>query len=238
MGMEADFAVSAPGTPVMGESTEDLFFYQLEPITLKKGERGYRVLFSEEVPYEHIYTWEIPSYIDEHNRYGQGGQNQQQQEVWHSLKLTNTTNQPWTTAPAMTMKDNRILGQDKITFTPSNAPAELKITQAVSVNAEQNEYEVDRQRNAGNFYGHRYDLVTVKGTLQVINYKENPVTLKITKSLDGEVQQADKDPKIQKLANGLRQVNPTSQLIWNLEVQPGKDNQVTIEYTYTVFVRG
>ena len=56
---------SAPMIPVMGESAEDLYFYPIQDVTLKKGERGYYPLFAEEVPYEHLYTWDIPNYLNE-----------------------------------------------------------------------------------------------------------------------------------------------------------------------------
>ena len=58
-------APPAPSEPVMGEQEEDLFFYQADKITLKKGERAYQVLFSEKIPYEHVYTWDIPDQIDQ-----------------------------------------------------------------------------------------------------------------------------------------------------------------------------
>ena len=65
------------------------------------------------------------------------------QVVWHALELTNTTEQPWTTAPAMTMKDGRVLGQSTLTFTPPEGASRLRITQAVSIKAEQAELEAN-----------------------------------------------------------------------------------------------
>jgi len=230
---------SMPATPVMGESAEDLYFYQIDDVTLKKGERGYYPLFSQEIPYEHVYTWEIPNYIDENAGYrGPQEQATPAQVVWHALKLTNTTPQPWTTAPAITMKDNRILGQDTLHYTAKSAATNLKITQAVAINAEQNEYEVDRQRSSAQFYSRNYDLVTVRGELEVLNYKEEPVTIEITKTLRGEVQKADGEPKISRLAKGLRSVNPDSQLVWKVEIKPGKDNALKLTYTYQVYIIG
>jgi len=157
--------------------------------------------------------------------------------VWHALKLTNTTGKPWTTAPAVTMKNGRILGQDTIEYTPDQATTDLKITQALSISAEHNEYEIERQRGGTQFYGNNYDLVTVKGELAVTNYKDEPVTLEITKLLSGEVQKSAGDPQIVRLARGLRSVNPASRLVWKLEVKPGKENLKKLEYVYQVYVR-
>ncbi len=232
-------APNMPSTPVMGESSEDLYFYQVNDVTLKKGERGYYPLFAGEIPYEHIYTWDIPNYINEDTNYNnRNDQESPQQVVWHSLKLTNVLDSPWTTAPATTMKDGRIMGQDTVNFTPQKASTDLKITQAASITAEQNEYETKRQRAAAQFYGRNYDLVTVSGKLQVTNYKSESASIRITKKLSGEILDRDGEPEETKLAKGLRSVNPESQLIWIVDVKPAKDNAIELNYTYQVYVRG
>lgn len=232
-------APNMPSTPVMGESSEDLYFYQVNDVTLKKGERGYYPLFAGEIPFEHIYTWDIPNYINENTNYNnRNNQETPRQVVWHSLKLTNVLDSPWTTAPATTMKDGRILGQDTVNFTPKKASTDLKITQAASISAEQNEYETKRQRNAATFYGRNYDLVTVSGKLQVTNYKSESASIRITKKLSGEILTKDGEPEETKLAKGLRSVNPESQLIWTVDVKPGKDNSIELNYKYQVYVRG
>ena len=227
-----------PVAPVMGQEAEDLYFYQLGDISLGKDQRGYYPLFSAQVPYEHLYTWDIPDYIDVHERY-RPEPDRAPEVVWHVLKLTNTTDQPWTTAPAMTTQDGRVLGQDTIHYTPATGRTELRITQAISIHAEENEYEITRKRNAARFYGSDYDLVTVRGELAVTNYKSQAVRVKITKTLTGQAtEEVDGEPEIAKLARGLRRVNPRSQLIWHVDVKPGQDNTVTLHYTYEVYVRG
>jgi hypothetical protein len=63
------------------------------------------------------------------------------------------------------------------------------------------------------------------------------MTLKVTKTLSGEVQKTDGEPQITKLAKGLRKVNPRSQLVWSVPVEAGKDKAVCVTYTYQVYVR-
>ena len=228
---------SMPAAPVAGTQTEDLYFYQIDSVSLKRGERGYFPLFAAEIPYEHVYTWDIPNYIDRNNNY-RFDLVEAPQVIWHSLKLTNTHNQPWTTAPAMVMKDNRVLGQDTLGYTSPNSETNLKITQALDIQAEVNEYETARQRGALQHQRRNYDLVTVKGTIAITNYKSEEVTLEISKLLSGEVSNADGDPSINKLAEGLRSINSTSQIQWNIDIQPGLDNKITLEYNYQVYVQG
>ncbi len=241
LGYSGGYATSAmmpsmPSQAVAGEGAEDLYFYQLPGVTLAKGERGYFPMFSAEVPGRHIYTWDIPDFIDRQDRY-LSQLVESPQVVWHSLELTNTTDQPWTTAPGMTVKDGRVLGQDMLNFTPPNGTSLLKITQAVSIDAQQNEVEVARDRNVEKFHGNTYDRVTVEGTLSITNYKAEAVTVKITKQVTGEVVSADGEPKVVKIVSGLRGVNPRSKLTWEIEVQPGAEEGTEVVYRYSFYTR-
>lgn len=227
---------SMPTTPVGGEASEDLFFFKLDDLTLAQHDRLYHPLFAAEVPYTHCYTWDVPNYIDEQQGYQQQPA-EAEQVVWHAVRLTNTTGQPWTTAPGMTVKDGRVLGQDAVSYTPPGGETDLRITQAVSIKGEQSEHEVERTRNAAQFYGYNYDRVTVAGELMVTNFRDGPVTVQITKTVSGEVESAERDPEIVKLAKGLRRVNPTSKLTWNVEVRPGQEHAVKVPYRYSVYVR-
>lgn len=227
---------SMPSTSVMGEQSEDLYFYRVKDVTLAKGERGYYPLFQAKIPFEHLYTWDIPSYIDIYDNYRQPDPQQQQEIVWHVLKLTNTTDRPWTTAPASTTKDGRLLGQDTLHYTPPGQSTDLRITQALNVRAEQNEYEINREREAARYYGRRYDLVTFQGELAVVNLTGRPITLKITKTITGELQKADGEPEANKLGAALRAVNPQTRLTWTVDAEPGEDNGLTLGYTFQAYV--
>ncbi len=149
--------------------------------------------------------------------------------------MENTTKVPWTTAPAETVKEGLILGQDTLEYTPTKAETTLKITQAVSVKAEQVELETDRKRDAAQFYGYHYDLVTVEGKLSVTNFQEKTITLEITKTLSGEVETSQPQAKIETLARGLRRMNAVRKLTWTIELEPGQQAQVS--YIYQVYVR-
>jgi hypothetical protein len=218
-----------------GQTMEELFLYEKKNISLKKGERGYYPLYDIEVPYEHIYEWKIGDVLDEQERYQRDDRAPKTEEVWHSLRLTNTGKIPWTTAPAITTQNGQILGQDTLYYTSPGAKTNLRITQAVDIKAEQAEFEVNRKRNAANFYGSSYDLVDVKGVLDATNYKNREVTLTITKMLSGEVTSVSPDAKIEKIAKGLKKVNPRCKLTWEIPIKAGE--KIQIEYQYQVYVR-
>ena len=228
----------AYGAAEVGKMAEDLFLYPVEKVRLAKGQVGYFPLFTESVPYKHIYRWEIPNYVNpEGGYYDQGRQQREpeQQEVWHCIRLDNVMKLPWTTAPAEIVKDGVILGQDTLNFTPVKEKGTVKITRAMNVKAEQIELEKDRKRNAAQWYNTNWDLVTVEGKLSVTNYKDEPITLEVTKSLSGEVKAMQPEAKLEKLAKSLRMVNANIRLTWTIELGPGEQKE--IGYTYEVYVR-
>jgi hypothetical protein len=212
----------AYGAAQGGKVSEDLFFYPVKHVQLGKGQVGYFPLFTESVPYKHLYQWTIPDYVNEDDRYLLQGRDPQasepQEEVWHSIRLENVTSVPWTTAPAQLLKDDLILGQDTLNYTPVQGKTTVPITRAASVKAEQVEYETGRQREAMQMYGYSFDLITVQGKLEVVNFLDKPITLEISKTLSGDVKSSDPEAAIKKLARGLRRVNATSELTWTLDL--------------------
>ena len=225
------------GTAQAGMVAEDLFFYPIEKVSLKKGQVGYYPLFTESVPYTHIYRWEIPDYVNEQDqyRYDRGNQTKTEEEIWHCLKLENSTKVPWTTAPAETVKEGLILGQDTLKYTPSKGQALLRITKAMGVKAQQSELETERQRGVLKVYGRQYDLVSVEGKLSVRNFQNKSITMEISKTLSGEVSLSEPVAKVEKLAKGLRRMNSLSKLTWTVELEAGEEKKLA--YAYKVYIR-
>jgi hypothetical protein len=226
-------------SPVEGQAEEELFFYRQDAVTLQKGERGYYPLYTLQVPYEHIYEWKIPDTLDEQRsgRYSSGDREEPPKagDVWHSIRLTNSGGVPWTTAPAMTIQNGHLLGQDTSYYTSPGSKTSVRITRAVDIKAEQAEYEVKRTRNAAQFYGYSYDLVEVQGLLTARSYKNKDLVLSITKDVSGEVAKSVPTAKVEQRAAGLKKVNPHSVLRWEVPLAAG--GKAEIEYQYKLYVR-
>ena len=231
--------VSMPGygAAAAGQVAEDLFLYPIENVTLKKNETGYYPLFTETVPYTEFYEWQISDYLNPEGRYApqRADQEPQREIVWHSIRLTNTMEMPWTTAPAQLMKSGQIIGQDTLHYTAPMSKGTVRITQAVGVKAEQTEVEVNREREAIRLYGDSFDRVTITGTLRVTNYTKERVSLEITKELSGDVKETAPKAEDVTLARGLKAMNPTHELTWKIELKPGDGKEIT--YTYQALIR-
>jgi len=226
------------GAAAAGRTAEDLFLYPVENVTLAKGETGYYPLFTQTVPYREFYQWEIPDYIDRSDSYRQPSPEAPQPEtVWHSIRLTNATGMPLTTAPAEIVKDGQILGQDVLNYTAASEKAStvVKITQAVSVKAEQTETESSRERDAVTLYGAHFDRVTLQGTLRVANYQDKAISLEVKKTLSGDVKSSSPKATDVTLARGLQSMNPTHELTWTIALEPNGSEEV--KYTYQALIR-
>jgi hypothetical protein len=238
-GRDSANAPVSEGMPVSGapgESLEDLFFYHQPNVTIGRGDRAYYTLFRTETPYKEIYTWDLTNPIVSNTEY-RTETPQDDNNVWHSVSFKNTSGHPLTTAPAMTMQNGQILGQDTMPYVSQGAEAEVKITKALDIQTESSEEEVSRVRGAikaPNNYP-LYDQVTLKGTLEATNRKSEAVSLRIRHDFTGELVSADENPDVKKTAQGLKAVNPTGRLSWTKTIEPGQKLHLT--YTYQVFVK-
>lgn len=222
-------------TAMPGAAEEDLFFYSKEAVSLKKGERAEYHIFSFEVDYMHVYEWEIPDTINVDLRGHQRTdlKKEEKEHVWHSIKLTNSTKFPWTTAPAFIVSGWRPLAQDTVRYTPGGVSTNLKMTVAADLSHERQELETERQRDQ-KIYNYSYDLVTVKGVLRIKNLKDREITMEIKKKMTGEVIEVSHSGKIEKVAEGLQGVNQNSSVSWKFPIKGGEEANVT--YKYKVYI--
>jgi hypothetical protein len=221
-----------------GTVAEDLFLYPVDSFTLNRGETACLPLFTEEIPYRHIYIWNIPDMLDENERYRKDiseGEKALVEEVWHSCRMVNSTEMPWTTAAAEFVKDGQFTGQDICYYTAPGAETTIRINRAMNIQAEQIELELARERSATRFHGYDHDLVKVKGELKLKNRLDKDVVVEVTKNLSGEVLLTVPKAKDTPTAKGLRWVNPRHELVWEVELKAGEEQNLS--YTYEVYVR-
>lgn len=235
--------VSAPlpgySTAQKGTVSEDLFLYPVERFTLKRGETACIPLFTAEIPYRHLYIWKIPDMLNPSGHYRQDRDSDEQklaEEVWHSCRLVNNMEMPWTTAAVEFVTNGQFTGQDVCYYTAPGAETTIRINRAMNVVAEEIELELERERNVSKFNGYAYDLVKVSGELKLHNRQNKSVTVEVTKNLSGELLETAPQARDIPTAKGLKRVNPSHVLVWEVELKPGQELKLT--YSYQVYVRG
>jgi hypothetical protein len=213
-----------------GESADDFFYYSRKGITLAKGERAAFPLLEASVQYSDLYTLDIPR--TQNDVYGAQPESPLADKVWHSIRLQNPTELPWTTAPALVFAEGRPVAQEVLRYTPSHGETTLRLTVANNVVAGRNESEV--RRESVKRFGYAWDAVTVEGTIELHNFKNEPVMLAITREIEGEAIPA-KGHRITRIAAAPRAINPIECLEW--EISLGAGEQRTLKYQYKVFVK-
>jgi hypothetical protein len=225
-------------------SAEQLFLYKTDQINLKKGERASLRLFSLTVPATEVFEWTINDAPETAKRYMEYSNSSNSQpltqdlasKVWYALRLKNQTGMPWTTAPALSFREWKPLGQDMMTFTPVGGENILRVTPATEIIGTHTLEEKSREKAQLRYGGSTYDfdLVTVEGTIKLRNIKKEAVELVLTRNVVGEVLMAGDAGKITKEGLNLQSFNPNSIVKWNLNLPSGEKE---IRYSYKIYVR-
>ena len=225
-------------------SAEQLFLYQAKDINLKKNERASLRLFSLTVPATEVFEWTLNDAPDTMRRYLEysSGSNSApllqdlSSKVWYALRLKNDTGMPWTTAPALSFREWKPIGQDMLSFTPVGGENILRVTPATEIIGSHTLEEKTRVPAQIRYGGSTvsFDLVTVEGTIKLRNIKKEAVELVLTRNMVGEAVSATDEGKISREGLNLQAVNPNSIVKWNLNLPSGTKE---IKYTYKIYVR-
>lgn len=184
-----------------GASAEDLFVFPVKHVTLKKGERLVVPITSFEVSYRDVYKFD--SAMAPPTEYQQGLQDQRVFElakqlaapkVRHVLRLKNDSKTPFTTAPALVLRNGRILAQGHMKYTSRGAFTDLEINAAIDVRVTTDQRETGRTPNVRR-NGYNYTRVELGGTINLTNAKSVPVEVEVTRRVLGVVDEVDNDGK-------------------------------------------
>lgn len=221
-------------------TAEQLFLYKADGIYLKKGERASMRLFSLTVPCSEVFEWTINDSAQSINYVSSDGQPIQVPDLtnrfWYGLRIKNQTGMPLTTAPAISFKEWRPMGQDLLAFTPINGETVLRVTPATEVIGTHRLEEKSRvtEQKLINRRTVTFDLVTLEGAIKVNNVRKQPVEIALTRTVSGQVTTISDNGTMSREGLNLQAINPNSIVKWNLTIPPGEKE---IRYTYKVYVQ-
>jgi hypothetical protein len=187
-----------------GGGTEDLFVFTIKHVTLRRGERVVLPVAEQKLKYENVYALELPYAPPQEVRRGFNAGQQTElakllgsPRVVHKVRLKNDTRQPLTTAPAVVLLGDRILAQNLLAYTAPGGNGDLTITTAVDVQSQRHESEAQRVPNAVQWATPSasgrviaYTRIEMTGTVSVVNFKQEPVLVEVSRRLVGNVDKA------------------------------------------------
>lgn len=247
------------------DKNEDLFVYTFKHLTLRKGERMVVPVAEFTIPYRDVYQLNLP-YAPPREVFKSLNAQQQAElarlfnapKVMHRMRLTNTSNFPLTTAPALIFREGRLLAQGMMTYTAIGAQTDLGMTTAVDVQVKKQDKETKRTPNAVTWDGHQYMRVDLAGTVTVANRLGQPIELEVTRQVLGDIDEAAQGGAIVR-AGALDEdqylvmpespywwgwynwpywwsrLNGNAQVTWTLKLDPGKS--ADLNYTWHYFWR-
>lgn len=246
------------------DKNEDLYIFTLEHVTLKKGQRMVVPVAEYKLEYRDVFVLDLPFGPPLEVRHNFNNEQQAKlaqlyhsPKVMHKIRLANSAKCPLTTAPAMILRQGRIIAQGMMTYTAVGASSDLELTAAVDIAVEKLDKETDRIGNAAKWDGYNYARSNLSGTIHLTNRRSDTVTLEIRRSILGHVDSAGHEGLIEHLGrhesgwmapNSLPfwwgwynwphwwyHFNAVGRVTWECELKPG--NSIDLEYKWHYFWR-
>ena len=208
------------------ESVSSLTLYQKESFSLKKGENAQISLFNGLVQVTPVYRLDLYR--------ASLGAELSKSEVWKGYRIANSSDFLWTAGPIFVTVNNKPQGEVIMTTTPAGEAAELKLTKEEAVLAKVSEDEFERVQGSLVYKQQEYALVQVSGQIELVNTKDEPILIRVSHKIPGEVNRTSDDGTIKKSPSPVQGPNPQSVITWEINL-PAKGEK-SINYTYQSYI--
>ena len=240
-----------------GDKQEDLYVFTVNNITLKKGERMTVPISKVTLPYKDVFVLDLPFGPPPETQMNFNDQQQAElarlfnaPKAKHVLRMVNTADAPLTTAPAMIVREGRVMAQGMIQYTAIGATSDLTMTTAIDVGVSAGDTETDRKANAHKWHGHSYDRIDLTGTVHLTNHRDQTIAVEVRRSVLGFVDSTSHDGEINQLGRhsaGWSQpfwwqwgrwpswwhyVNSVGEVFWTFDLEADKSIDLGYEWHY------
>lgn len=252
------------GSPAVANASknEDLYVFSVKHVTLPKGQRMVLPVAEYPLKYKDVYTLDLPFAPPPEMRQNYNSDQQSQlarllssPHVMHKLRFANDCEYPLTTAPALILKDDRVLAQGLMTYTAVNSSIDLDLTPALDVQVKKTDRETARIPNVETWQGTAYGRVALKGNVHLANYGTRSVDLEVTRQVLGKVGTAGEGGVAEMLntfdsdnsgaasdfpswwgwgnwPGGWTHFNGIGRVKWTLRLDPGKASDLGYTWSY------
>ncbi|MBN1972296.1 MAG: hypothetical protein JW787_01555 [Sedimentisphaerales bacterium] len=241
---------------------EDLYIFTLENITLKKGQRMVVPIGEYKLKYKDVYVLDLPfgppPEVRErfnNDQVAQLARLYNAPKAIHKIRISNTADCPLTTAPALILRDGRIISQGMMTYTAIGAACDLELTTAVDISVKKLDEETERIPNSERWNNNTYSRSNMTGTISLTNHRTDTIELEVRRSVLGNIDDANKEGKITHIGRHEGEwmttdsfpfwwnwyswpywwyhFNSVGQVNWDIKLKP--DESISLEYKWHYF---
>lgn len=225
------------------EASGELYFYNIKNVSLDKGARAYYPIFTSPIKVRHFYECNLSAPQDERSYQNYNGMedfsfNPKLSNVFHTLEITNNTNQPFTTGSVMIVEGEkkRPLAEDLITYTGVGQKSFIKLTQAPDISVKEQEKVISTKDNVKSRNGYSYRLLTIQNDITIVNSKNTDVDMILNKTIIGKSKTSNVQySSIQVPNSDSNSLNLLDKLSFNINLKAGQKQVIT--YIYEIYVR-
>ena len=252
------------GPEVTGSGrNEDMFIFTLDHVTLKKGQRMVVPVTEFTLEYSDIFVLNLPFAPPPEVRRNFNDRQQtelarlfRRPRVMHKIRLENDSEAPLTTAPALILRDQRVIAQGMMTYTAIGASSDLEVTTAVDISVDLLDKETGRIPNAQKWDGNSYNMNKLAGTINIKNHRPTNVEIEVTRSVLGHIDSVEPQGEIThlggyetgSLTDGYPfwwqwhnwpywwyHLNERGRIKWDFQLEPDED--IDLKYNWHYFWR-
>jgi hypothetical protein len=225
-------------------SAEDFFFYSVRPGHFPKFSRFQVPILEEAVETKHYFDCTLikatPDLLQNYNSYQSYSDQRKPDDAYrvdHFVEFKNKSKQPWTTGVANLLSENKNglqpVSQSLLPYTAPGVTCKVIVAQAPDVKVNHVEAVTERRENVAEFFLRKFDVAKVEGKVSVSNYKSEPATIKIHRSIVGKLLSSEQEWKKQE-ENAYLGVNSSFEVEWEITLKPGEER--SWKYSYEVLV--
>ncbi len=208
---------------------EDLFYYTLPHFTCARGQSLIREIFTEQVPYSHIYTCTVP---DQNALERLSNRGEPVADIWHCVKLKNTGKQTWSTGIVTCTQESNLVARSTLYFAAPGGETLLRLNKTLQADVLCREELSNREERPekGKDRDKTVTVSTYTGVLTLKNNMDREMPVRLTKQVEGYAKTADGDANI--TVSPSYSGNPRSKIIWEFTLRPGETLERTYSYEY------
>ena len=227
-----DDGISIFDTSALGAGEgPDIHYNSIGTRTLETGDTLSLTTGKSEAEYRRLLECDLTKQAAEFYAPNSGNRNNEKTkpDVFDVLKFQNPLPFPMTTAPATVMDHSRFLGQSQTTWVNPGQVASVKITKVMNVSATYFEKMVEAEARAVQiFRSSKFIKVDVTATIDVINRRNEQVTMHVNSAFLGTIEASDIAPAKQTISPKDYWPNELHDLFWEITVEPGETKTITL----------